>query len=546
MTGIAVAAIALLTAVMLPRFVSVGRFESGFEAMEQWLRRYGAWAAAVSSIAVVWFVWGEILPTAKIQDESSYLLQSHIFASGRWTIPSPPIPEFFEQPHVLVVPAVASKYPPGHALLLSIGSLVRFPPLVPLLLAGVTAWLLFALALRVSNAWVALLTWLLWATASITLRFQSSYLSEVTTGALMLASWWCLLEWRDTRARRWLLLLALAIGWSAITRPLTSLAIAVPIGVVVLLDTVRQRGWKDLGLAVGVGVAVLAILPLWSAQTTGDWREWPVERYRVDYIPWDKPGFTADSTPPRRAGSAVIQSMTSYFLQAHAEHTPAALPGIVSRRVLNLATGFFQNLRLPLLVFAIAGLFAMPRAAAFALGTALLHFAAYVMYAHDPYWTAYYLETAPAVAMLVALGLWRAARWAARGDVRAPLGAVAALGVLVAIGAPAVRDWRADHAIRSAFDRRFARSLTEVEAPAIVFLRYSPRLAIHPSVVFNRLDPERAPVWVVHDLGARNAELLRLAPERRGYRIDEGELLRWAVDERPRPLPLRALAPAAP
>ena len=40
--------------------------------------------------------------------------------------------------------------------------------------------------------------------------------------ALILGAWWCLLEWRETRRTRWLILIALAFGWSAITRPAPS------------------------------------------------------------------------------------------------------------------------------------------------------------------------------------------------------------------------------------------------------------------------------------------------------------------------------------
>ena len=45
---------------------------------------------------------------------------------------------------------------------------------------------------------------------------------------------------------------------------------------------------------------MLAILPLWSARTTGDWRVSPVAVYMRDYMPFDRPHFGYDSTPPRR------------------------------------------------------------------------------------------------------------------------------------------------------------------------------------------------------------------------------------------------------
>ena len=359
MIVIILSTLAILGALFAPRFARPDAFGARVDRIEAGVRRFGPLAAAVLSIAIVWFAWDAIVPLPKVHDEKSYLLQADIFARGRWTVPSPPIPEFFEQPHVLVVPVVASKYPPGHALLLTLGSLVGFPPLVPLLLTGITAALLFALAMRLTNPLIALLTWTIWISAPIVLRFQPSYLSELTTSALLLGSWWSLLEWRETRRPRWLLLIALAIGWGAITRPLTMLAFAIPIGVVVIRDVMRLRRWRDLGLAFAVGVAVLCILPLWNARTTGDWRLSPIEMYRLDYLPFDKIGFTVDTTPPRRTVSPVLKVTYDYFLSARKQQQLGALPHIVADRALNLTIALFQGSRLPLVPFALVGLFFM-------------------------------------------------------------------------------------------------------------------------------------------------------------------------------------------
>ena len=516
---------ALAAGVVAARVLNPGRYAARFERAEVGLRRYGPWAVAVISVALIWFVWDQVVPIAKVQDESSYVLQADIFARGRWTVPSPPIPEFFEQPHVLVVPAVASKYPPGHALLLTLGSLGGFHAAVPLLLSGATAALIFALAARLTNPWVALITWLLWVTAPIVLKFQPGYYSEVTTASLMLASWWCLMEWRLARRRRWLLLMALAIGWGAITRPLTMLALAIPIGIVVVRDVVRFRLWKDLGLAFVVGTAVLAVLPLWSAKTTGDWKLWPVELYRRDYMPHDKPGFVADTSPPRRAVSPVVKDLNDYFLWARKQQTVDALPEIVTTRALNLATGFFQAVRLPLVLFAIAGLFFMPAALKFALASAAILFIAYLPYAHWAPWTVYYLETAPVAALLVGVGVWHVMKRLSGDERRALPGMVLITVTLAAYSGTYIEDWRIDHRRRTEFDRNLAQSLRTLDAPAIVFFRYSPRLTNHPSVVFNFADLERAPVWVVHHLGERNDSLRRLAPHRAAYEVEDEQLL---------------------
>lgn len=496
--------------------------------LERLLRQWGPLGAGLISSLVIWWTWGEIEPVPVIQDEASYVLQAEIFASGRWTVPAPPIPEFFEQPHVQVVPAVASKYPPGHALLLTLGALVGLPALVPVLLTGITAALLFALAARVANPWVALVAWPTWLFAPIVLRFQPTYMSEVTTTALVLASWWALLSWRETPRLRWLLTLALCVGWGAITRPLTMLVVAIPIGVVVVMDVARDRRWRDLGLAVATGVAVLAILPLWSARTTGSWRVTPIEKYRLDYLPFDKIGFTPDSTAPRRrdAMTPVLTATYDYFLAARKEQTLEALPLTAGRRAFALLLELFADARLPLLIFAGLGLLHSTPPLRFAAASALLLFLAYLPYAHWPVWTIYYLEAAPVLSGLTAVGVWAAARRLAAA--RDAALACTAAGAITLAGVFAVVEWRTAHlespTVRTI--REVSAAVPRLPAPGILFVRYSPRLEHNPALVRNSAHLEREAIWIVHDLGPRNDELRRAAPERASHALDLDRLVR--------------------
>src|SRR5687768_12391603 len=114
-------ALTILAAFWAARIVNPSELGARFERVEDWLRRFGHLGAAFVSVVVIWWVWGSIEPLPVVHDESSYVTQAEIFSRFRWTAQTPTFPEFFEQPHVLVVPAVASKYPPGHALLLAIG-----------------------------------------------------------------------------------------------------------------------------------------------------------------------------------------------------------------------------------------------------------------------------------------------------------------------------------------------------------------------------------------------------------------------------------------
>ena len=127
------------------------------------------------TLIAVRFVWRSLAEPGVVHDERAYLLQAEIFARGRWTAAPPPIPAFFEQMHVFVEPRVFAKYPPTHAMMLVPGVWLGLPGLMPALLAGIAGALTFWLARRLSNEWTALLTWLLWTTAPVTLFWAASY-----------------------------------------------------------------------------------------------------------------------------------------------------------------------------------------------------------------------------------------------------------------------------------------------------------------------------------------------------------------------------------
>src|SRR3954468_24667446 len=102
-------------------------------------------AAIGASLGVYLFVAAGP-PSPRILDEFVYLFQAKTLASGRLSYPSPPLPEFFEAAHILVVPRFAAKYLPGHAAILAPFQAVGVPWLAPCLLLGVTAALLFLAA----------------------------------------------------------------------------------------------------------------------------------------------------------------------------------------------------------------------------------------------------------------------------------------------------------------------------------------------------------------------------------------------------------------
>jgi hypothetical protein len=486
----------------------------------------------VASAAVTWWLWGTLSATPYIHDEVAILLQARIFATFRWAAPSPPLPEFFEQFHVFVTPSVAPKYPPGHALLMVPGVWLGLPGLMSVLLTGVTGGMLFLLARRFSNGVVALVAWFLWLVAPAALRFRPSYFSEITTGAIWLVGWWTLLRYRETGARRWLVALAGLVAWGGITRPVTMLAFAVPVGLVVLHTVWKRRLWGDVAAALPVALAICAIVPIWGRSVLGEWGKNPYSYYQTLYLPIENPGLGVDSTPPLRALPPDMAKFNDYARAMHEVHTADRLPEVLQARLLQIRHGMWGDHDF-LYFLAILGALVMPLPVALALGTCALVALAYLWIAHQPFWIIYYLELFPVLAFLAALGLWQfvtligelAPRRVTRERaIGLPILATS-LGLVIWMLSPTVEAhtmWRRRLAVAPSYHRTFSELLAKIpDRKAVVFVRYAPDADVHLSLTNNEPDPLTARVWAVHDLGDENLRLLEAAPDRTPYLYEE-------------------------
>ena len=496
-----------------------------------------------ATFLALWYTWASWNPQPVVHDEMAYVLQAQIFARGAWGLPSPPLPAFWQQPHVLVEPVLTSKYFPGHSLLMTPGVWLGWPALVPLLEQSAIAALLFVLARRVASGAVALLAWSTWLFTPMVLYFGPAFYSEATTTLCWLAGWYALLQWRTTRSAKWLAAVALCTGWGAITRPLTGLAYAIPIAFVVLRDVIRLRAWRDLAIALATGTAVVSILAIWSANTTGDWRLTPQTLYTRMYMPYDVPGFGMDSTPPQHSVTPELAQLNNVYSSYHATHVPSRLPAEIASRARSIAFSTWETSAGLLAVFALLGLLTLTRETAFALASCVTLFAAYLLYATPPQWTLYYYETGPTLACVTAAGMawaaskvgnlrkrssddWRSRRW---------LRALACGTALLALpGLVALRKVRAQHIGDRLFLAQFNALLSSIhDERAVLFVRHSGMHNPHRAFVRNVADLDRERVWVVYDRGeAENARLLARAPGRTAYLFDEEERRTYIYDPR--------------
>jgi len=482
-------------------------------------------AGAVTSL-VIYQVWGSLDAVPVIHDEAAYLLQAQMLAHGHLAGPARPLPQFFEQFHVFVTPVLTSKYPLGFALALVPGIWLGLPGLGPVLLSGLTGAMLFLLARRLATPSVALLAWLLWVVTPGSLRFRPSYLTESLTGLLWLASWWSLLEWRRTGRRGWLLGLALLIAWQTITRPVTAIAFSLPVAGAVLLTTYRTRRWRDLAIALALGAACLSVLPYQNKVTTGSWLRTPLTLYSKIYFPFDLPGFGLDSTPPQRALPPDFVAFTARFAPLHRQFTPARLPAILAERAGLVALDAWGRWWPAFGILALLGLLAGGAEARFGAMTVVALFLCYLTFAHDDRWMIYYLEGQAVLMFLVAEGARLLVRWTGgerlAGEPRR--GSLALLLLCLCAGAiwpQAIRDASGTLRYVSFDQERFRRLVARLPGPAIVFIRYGPGHDLNHSLITNEPDLERSHAWLVYDLGAENASLMALAPERTPWLYDE-------------------------
>lgn len=493
-------------------------------------------AAAILSVLIVGYVWGGLDPVPFIHDEASYLLEAEMLARGTFAGPARPHPEFFEQYHVFVEPVLASRYPAGWPLALVPGVWLGLPVLVPLLLTGLTAALLVVLVRRIADAPTAVLAWLLWIGPPIALRFRPAFLSQHLSTFCWAAGLWALWRWHEEGRTRWLVLLSCLSAWQGITRPLTAVAFAIPVIAVVAVQVVKHRRWRQCAIALAAGLAVCAVLPFQNRAVTGDWTSLPMKAYALRVAPYDLPGFGLDTRRPEVPPTAAQKAYDRGFRPRHAEHVPERLPQILEvrlRQFVGQSAGPWGVAGL--LALALVGL--VTGGAPLALGglVASALFLAYLWFAHPEQWVAYYMEAHLVFAAAAAVGAFRLAgrltAWVAGPNdqlIAARVGA-AILGVaaIVAVRTPTGIGLARDAHAFLARPHEIVREIeTQLPAGSVLFIRYAPDHHIDRGLIENPADLAADPVWRVHDLGARNVELLRSAPDRAAFLLDEAT---WTV-----------------
>ncbi len=254
-----------------------------------------ALALSLLGIAAAWLVAHNIFDgVPHLEDEMAYVWQARVFASGRITLPSVPFDQEFLVPFVVDYHGQRfGKYPPGWPLALAAGILLGARDLVNPLLAGLALWLVYRLGKRLFTPAIGLLAAGLLLISPFFLLNSGSLLSHPLGLALALA--FCLF-WLEAFATekaahpdRAAWVAAACLGFLALTRPFSALAIALPFAVhavFILWKGSRAMRWRLVIFTV-LALLISSLLFIWQYRLTGN----PLLNPYILWWPYDIVGF---------------------------------------------------------------------------------------------------------------------------------------------------------------------------------------------------------------------------------------------------------------
>jgi 4-amino-4-deoxy-L-arabinose transferase-like glycosyltransferase len=248
-------------------------------------------AAFLLATAMAWGVLGAM---PHLEDEHANLFQARVFASGRITADEAAVsPAAFYVPFIVHENGrVFGKYTPGYPLLLALGALIGQPWIINALAAALGVWGVYLLGRDLYSHDVGVLAAALGAVSPMALMLSGTLLAHTTTLAAVTFGAWAFMRARrsgEWRPRRFALLAGGAIGWALISRPWTTVAIALPLALIAFNDLFNhpRRYFKLYALMLLVCLLVLSIWPIYNWLATGS----PTTNTYTLWWPYDRVGF---------------------------------------------------------------------------------------------------------------------------------------------------------------------------------------------------------------------------------------------------------------
>jgi hypothetical protein len=264
----------------------------------------------VCSIAIIFTNQFFITNTEISPDESAYLTQAKIFASGHLTIPSPEHKDFFDAFGMLNNGRYYSKYPPGWPLFLSIGLLIDSPMIINLFFALGTIIIVYLIARKLFSVSVARISAALMSINAFFLFNSASYFSHSSCLFFWVLAVYFYLFARENKKIVYFGLIGATIGVVFSIRELD----AVALGFGLLLDYgyliyMKQIKWKEV--KKHALIFILCIMPFFilhfmnNYHLTGNLLLSPFEQYDKR----DSLGFNLIFTPLKAMESNIYERL---------------------------------------------------------------------------------------------------------------------------------------------------------------------------------------------------------------------------------------------
>jgi hypothetical protein len=210
-----------------------------------------------------------------LRDEVAALFQAGIFAGGAFSLEPPPWSEFMDISCIITSPAWASMYPPGWSIFLAVGTLISAPWVIGCSMTALFCVMVFLILQRQASREAAWIGILLLLSSPFFLRLSGSYMSHIPAVALLSAFLYLSLDPRSYRSRLRGLVAGLALALTIAMRPLTAMAMALPVCLFflkLLLEDWRQI-IRFLVPAAGAVALIMVGWMIYNDQTTGFWYE---------------------------------------------------------------------------------------------------------------------------------------------------------------------------------------------------------------------------------------------------------------------------------
>ena len=486
-------------------------------------------------IAAAYWQRRELVPGSP--DVHMYLLQARFLSTGRLWTAAHPMADFFETYYVFTKPVYAPMYFPGTALLYLPWAWFGIPAwLVAAVIGATAAALMYRVIEQLLDGAAGIVAALLLPTIQMFRLMTMEPTSHPAMLMLGLLTTWTWLCWRrSSRGPGMTAVVAAAMSWGIITRPVDALCYVLPIGVAMLLELRGHsvRWIRTLGLGALGAAPLLALQCVLDVGVAGSVLKTPVALYAErEWSGFNYLGFSTVQ-PNAEPASSLPQKRDLYLDMIRPAMAAHHADNLLKPSWLVHRLGIIAEATLPnslLLIPFMAGVLGIWASRWWLLSnqrwvlfvTLPLFFVGYAINPSLLPW--YVLTVIPAVLMMVmasfrlAERLWpRAAASLSVLSVILPLGL--AMGTLPELNTKVKDEWRTSpsfmHWVKNELPGK-------VQRPALVLFTYKSGVdSPHDEPVYNIdvVNIDDAPIIKAQDLGpARNTEIIQYYAERQPNR----------------------------